>query len=337
MYNLFIFSWNTQSNEYGTVVAPDFLQELYTKIINSNADILVIGLQEDCIRNSTLLNNRVSILCECLKKDYILQELSELSGWGVTTYKALKNDWEYKPRGLRLAVFKKVNSDIVIKGIQVKTMVCPSLRDWITAGKGGICINIITEKGSISFLNIHLPFSSRSIIKTEQRSPALLWQAQCLKELYEQCVEEYSPDCIFILGDLNFRVQITDEIDATDVAKRLFQLDSINYIHNLINNSDELRLLIGYPNSKLPFLEGINNEGPVFLPTCKLSHGRKEISEKSFKCGKLNQRTPSWCDRILYNSVNLSVKCVYYDRMDYGNMNYSDHAAVIGIFSFSNH
>lgn len=332
MCTCFTMSWNTQAVAY-TQKNADFVARLCDKIIEYNTDLVAIGLQEDSIRGSNLINNETSLIVNGLKSTYSLLEITELSGWGVTTYKALKNDWEYCPRGLRLALFKRNTSDISIHGISVNAMVCPSLRDWITAGKGGVCIKLDTSHGSIAFLNVHLPFSSRSILKSNERHPALLWQAQCLEELYQKCQRDYNPNHIIVLGDLNFRVQLRGATEtATAIAKELFTPNASSFINELIAEADELRLLINYPQSTLPkLLEGVNNAGPTFLPTCKLAHGRGPIEldkEKVFKCGKLEQRTPSWCDRILYTK---DVRCTEYDRWDDQSMNQSDHAAVFAI------
>jgi hypothetical protein len=75
--------------------------------------------------------------------------------------------------------------------------------------------------------------------------------------------------------------------------------------------------------------EGVHNMGPSFNPTCKLFQGRE--SSNIYNTGKYGQRTPSWCDRILYSKPSdLIIMCTKYDRFEYGNMNLSDHAAVIG-------
>jgi len=341
MFKALIFSWNTQSVDYGVQTPVDFLDNLHDIVKKSCPDLFIVGLQEDSIRNSILLNDETSLIVKKFQAEYILQELTELSGWGVTTYKALKKDWEYKPRGLRLAVFKRASSQIVIEEISVKTMVCPSLRDWLTCGKGGVCITVKTDREVLSFLNTHLPFSSKSMQRTEPRSPSLLWQAQCLQELYTQTVEEYSPDCIFVFGDLNFRVQTNDELGATEIAIKLFE-QGRPFIKKMIDEYDELRLLINYPRSGIPkFIEGVDNQGPIFIPTCKLKHCRKESDidrEEIFKCGKADQRAPSWCDRIIFDASigeKTIVSCAKYDRMETGTMNHSDHAAVYGIFNFS--
>ena len=329
--NIFVFSWNTQSVVYNN--NAEFIASLCTKIIDSNAHLVAIGLQEDAMRDSHLLDDDNSQLVTGLISKYELLEIISLSGWGVTTYKALKDDWEYCPRGLRLAVFKRRDTDF--EEVNVHSAVCPGIRDWFTAGKGGVAISVGSPKGSICFLNMHLPFSSRSIIKTaeepDSRCPSLLWQAKCLNELYTTVQRQLQPDHIVVLGDLNFRVQIRHENGASEVSQRLFNEEG--YIDELLRESDELRLLMGYANDNKEFLlpllkEGVANTGPKFIPTCKLKKDRTTVGPAIFKCGKHDQRCPSWCDRILFNSTDDIMSCLEYDRLDIADMNKSDHAAV---------
>jgi hypothetical protein len=377
---VFIFTWNTQSVRYNIGDGPDadFVNVLSDKIINSdrNYDLVVIGLQEDAIRDSLLLADDSSIIVNSLEEKYQLIKLVTLSGWGVTTYKALKDEWNYRPRGLRLAIFKRYDLELDITDVESKEMVCPGIRDWITAGKGGVVVNINTSVGKIAFLNIHLPFSSRSIVqdpvqKISRRHNAVMWQANCLRKLYENVVNTFNPDYLFVLGDFNFRVQIRTESGAAEITQRLFE-DS-EYIKELIEEADELRLLLDYSRygdseesvadsppyeqettkqPPVPILnEGVNNSGPLFLPTCKLRQGRDDLQcINSYRLGKEDQRTPSWCDRILFKQFDIfdsdteeqnascmskdkgELSCILYDRWDYGAMNHSDHASVVGVY-----
>lgn len=331
--NIFIFTWNTQSVNYDET--PSFISEIVDKITSSNCELVVIGLQEDSIRDSHLLNNPESMFVKALY-GYKLLRIVEMSGWGITTYKAMKEDWEYKPRGLRLAVFKK---DSCVEPIKVEhvELVCPGILDWITCGKGAVAINLVTNRGNITFLNMHLPFSSRSIIqdpvhKFSQRHAAVLWQAKCLRVLYDNTFEKFKPTQMFLFGDLNFRVQLRTELGASEIVQNI--IDDPSYIRELYLEADELYLLSTYTYSSdstgaslIPQLyEGIDNMGPEFIPTCKLTHGRTNLH--NFKIGRYDQRTPSWCDRILYTAGN----CIEYNSFDYAEMNLSDHAAVFGIY-----
>ncbi len=407
---VFIFTWNTQTVRYNIGDGPDadFVNVLSDKIINSdrNYDLVVIGLQEDAIRDSPLLADDSSIIVNSLEKKYQLIKLVTLNGWGITTYKALKEEWDYRPRGLRLAIFKRHDLELDITDVESKEMVCPGIRDWITAGKGGVAVSIHTSVGKIAFLNIHLPFSSRSIIqdpvqKISRRHDAVMWQANCLRKLYENTVNTFNPDYIFVLGDLNFRVQIRTESGAAEITQRIFE--DPDYIKELIKEADELQLLLDYSRyggvlanpedsppeeqspdkgsspagakphtvyargsssagakpriaeesadgsppyeqgttkqpAPVPILnEGVNNSGPLFLPTCKLRQGRDDVQcgIDSYRLGQEDQRTPSWCDRILFKQLDGcrgELSCILYDRWDYGTMNLSDHASVVGVY-----
>ena len=358
---VFVFTWNTQTVRYNVNNGPtaDFVHVLSDRIISSehNYDLVVIGLQEDAIRDSPLLADKDSLLGNGIAAKYELLEILSLSGWGSTTYKALKNEWEYRPRGLRLAVFKRKDLVIKIEKVESMDMVCPGIRDWFTCGKGGLAVSLHTSLGKVCFLNVHLPFNSRSIIqdpvdKISYRHEAVMWQAKCLRTLYEYTVDEYLPDYLIILGDLNFRVQIRTESGATDIATRIF--NSPGYIAELIREADELHLLFDYSQHSdqdllcegpsippVPVMnEGIDDSGPVFLPTCKMRQGREYIEEckqAAYSLGIEDQRTPSWCDRILYKQFKKgnNIKCIYYNRWEHGTMRMSDHSAVTAVFKIS--
>jgi hypothetical protein len=329
---LFVFSWNTQSVSYRNLESADFVPALGCKIRAVDPDLVIIGLQEDAIRDSELLAGE-SFINQELSPDYTFIKLVSLSGWGVTTYKALKNDWNYCPRGLRLAIF--VKNGLEITKIDSTELVCPGIRDWVTAGKGGVMVSLDTNLGSVTFLNIHLPFSSRSIkLDSPERKEAVLWQAHCLRELCTAVETRCNPDTLIVFGDLNFRVQVRKETGAQEIAERIFS--DPEYLKELVNEADELRLLFDYFRTQHDgpiFQEGIENQGPEFAPTCKLKSGRcGPLQHASYKLGHDNQRTPSWCDRILYRNNQGLMECLEYNHWEQGTMNRSDHAAVLGVF-----
>jgi hypothetical protein len=300
------------------------------KIVRDQPDLAVIGLQEDCIYGSTIIEQVAQLLAD----KYTLLESVTVSGWGVTTVKALTSEWRYRPRGLRLAVFQAVNSTITISAVETNWAPSPGLRDWLTCGKGCAAITLDTSAGKLAFINVHLPFYSKTLPRDQTiesrliRHKSALWQAYCLKKLYSGVVQ--SDATAFVFGDLNFRCQG----DALEV----FKLVEHGQIDELLQNHDELTLLRGYSSGTenpeiLPNLQ----EAPItFLPTCKLRHTRNldDPPIKWYRRGRSEHphRTPSWCDRILFSS---GVKCSEYDRWDMPGMANSDHAAVIGIYKLS--
>lgn len=324
-----IFTWNTQSIKYD-ISTSNFIDKLYVKL-RSN-DVIVIGLQEDAINQSQLLNiiTNKFINFKLIKEEY-------LSGWGITTFKDFKDNFNYTPRGLKIGIFKKKKIKLDIHNIYTDKLTCPSIYDWLIKGKGAIAINIETDKGLISFINMHLPFSSKTLVNLKLRYKSMIWQVRCLNYFYEQITQKYKPNWIFLFGDLNFRIQIRNEKGANEIINTI--LNTPNSIYEFIAEADELQLIFNYSNifkykNLIPyFYEGTHNIGPLFLPTSKLKKGRKGKTTLShYKLGKNNQRVPSWCDRILYKNLNNSsfISCLRYERWDYGNIKMSDHASVIG-------
>lgn len=323
---VFVFSWNTQSFQFDKNYPPTFLEDLRNLVFGDRYTLLVFAFQEEAGQSQLL-----SYIEGYLKYKYDLVDVAQMLGWGVTTLKRLQHG-EYVPRGLRLAIFKRIDSDLQITRMQSCCLLCPSLRDWITWGKGATLITLETNLGVISFMNLHLPFYSRLA-----RDEALSWQSYCLSYLYKSAMENIRPDYLFLMGDLNFRVLLRDEPTAFEVASKM--LNSEQYLAELAREADELRIILGYAKlrGELPLLEGVDNEGPRFLPTCKLSRARAPGAEPTitaFKLGTAYQRPPSWCDRILYQTFadDKVVRCTSYFRWDRGNMTQSDHAAVVATF-----
>lgn len=232
------------------------------------------------------------------------------------------------------------------------------------AGKGAINTNLfLPEVGWVSFMNAHLPFNAKSLVLTKQygdpmiRQNALMEQNECfntmvreliLNDTYETFHGSYKkiiPKFTIIMGDLNYRIQTP--IDASLIADR-FLADYGNpaktVIHEYLSH-DELRTQMSKGNI-YSFNEGVDNTGPLFEPTAKMVQGRPPLGphqnhtgDTFWKTGKWNQRTPSWCDRILYGPIQPSsykITCEVYDRFETGaTIKLSDHCAVYAIFTIA--
>jgi hypothetical protein len=230
------------------------------------------------------------------------------------------------------------------------------------AGKGAINSNLfLPEIGWVSFMNAHLPFNAESLILTKQkgdpmiRHDALMEQNECFNTMIRELIlndtyqtfhgsyKKIIPNFAIIMGDLNYRIQ--PPIDANVVADRLLS-DLKNPDKTVIQEYllyDELSIQMAKGNI-YSFNEGINNTGPLFEPTAKMVQGRPSLNNNGmytggtfWKTGKWNQRHPSWCDRILYGSIQPSsytITCTKYDRFETGaTIKLSDHCAVYAIFT----
>ena len=153
------------------------------------------------------------------------------------------------------------------------------------------------------------------------------------------------------MGDLNYRIFNIDNLASIIIEEMIENNFDKNTLKKYYENYDELYLQMKKENI-YSFQEGINNEGPMFQPTCKLSKTRNKNCQETdnpdykpttdcWKIGNQSQRIPSWCDRILYKKTNQydprDLYCIEYDVFDYNEtMTKSDHKAVYGIYELVN-
>jgi hypothetical protein len=385
---IFTFTWNTESNRLAESLSvdtvkenretiftgycfnseiPDFFPALASKIVESEADIVVFAMQEDVSPGNYFHSHFLKE--EMPKMGYFLVHRNKMMGVGVTTYKALFN-FDIKLRGLRTSVYAKKslayqiqeNEKNVINTIGYSSNEYPT--HPIFRNKGGLASYImIPSFGLLAIINCHIIFNSKSLLETEVKKDLMIRQSDvqtqnvCFNDIYRSLVLNLpvKPNYVIYLGDFNYRMVTigkltTQEITALDLAEAFEKRPSMELFKNCYNFFDELK---EQQDKKLiyEFEEGLNNEGPAFIPTGKLSKNREDGYEKAksasedgldmrigstvFKTGIMHHRCPSYCDRILYKTLQgEKMQCLMYDRFDEGKaMKLSDHAAVIGLFS----
>ena len=328
-------------------ILPDFYYELEDKLQKLNCDIIVIGFQEDrypgSYFHSHLLPEKLSGI------GYELVKRTKMMGVGVTSCKGVFNG-EVFERGVRVSIYakKKLLPSILWEENDIRKnignegqeeYICTSS---VTRSKGatlsylklpGICpINIIC---------CHLPFDAESLITTKMHQNYMLRQNDlnnnniCFNNIYENLVlyKNNGNDNVIYFGDFNYR--LNDPRPASEVASEFLDHPNEEFCLEMYNLYDELREQMQRGNI-YSFDEGIENQGPSFLPTAKMAKNRRK-TDIVWNTGKYDQRTPSWCDRILYKSgLKNDIECIYYDRFDSGEaMKKSDHAGVIAVFNIS--
>ena len=387
-YKIMVFSWNTESvglcetmdanlAEYNrTSIStyipglttwryqcdiPDFYPKFSEFIVQNSPDLVIIGFQEDRHPGSYFHSHLLPV--EMPKIGYGLVKRTKLMGVGVTSYKGMLQGDLFE-RGIRVSIYAKAHLVPVIEREEVEMRavigndgqseyVCSS---FITRGKGAtVSYVILPGFGRLAFICCHLPFNARSLITERAYRNKMLRQNEinqsniCFNNIIESLVlfKEPMPTHVIFFGDFNYR--LADPRPASEVANEFNEKsDDMGFIHDMYVSYDELREQMRRKNIH-EFSEGINNQGPTFTPTCKMSKDRsREVyiegdnelqaidSADSWKVGKQDQRVPSWCDRILYQKFsedNHNIICTYYNRFDVGTvMSKSDHAGVISIF-----
>lgn len=386
---IFCFTWNTESvriaetmqhsgQEPLSVVSeqwfrcqqPDFLPELLRRALPSEQntdqragaeqaapyDILVFALQESAKPGDYLLSDAIP---RELGSRYRLLKRSRLMGVGKTTYTSLTSDYELKLRGVRIAVFVREDFASQVTLVGDAWLPCPG-RERLTHGKGCVAVMLrVADIGVIGFLNAHLPFDSSTIKTTnrERMESGVAFQNQALNALIEGLRQKYATiHYLFVMGDLNYRVLHESELrDARTVYRSMSE--SVEERQRVYRMRDELRQSIEFGVIP-PLQEGIDDEGPTFMPTAKMCRGRFPAGSTTidaYNLGKTHYRNPAWCDRILYathRDLNQTLRqprpperrgeivegdgdilCLMYDRFEAGRtMTMSDHSGVIAAF-----
>ncbi len=354
---------------------PDFLPELFQKHIfedegsesaQGKHHLIVVALQESAKPGDYLLSHAIG---GQLGERYVLVKRGRMMGVGRTTLNALRREGAVRARGLRMAIFARKDFIPFVHFQAEKAVLC-TLQDYFTRGKGGYGIVLRVDGfGLLAFLNIHLPFVASTLRRGNhaRQATGVRQQDDAFNNILKQFLHRQSLHHLFVLGDLNYRVQNpSNVVNAADLCAVMSQKE--DFRRKIYLECDELRKSITSKNIPLAFEEGIENSGPTFMPTAKMMHQRDPGSTVpgSYKFGTNNHRNPSWCDRILYLpgslqksptitqllsealeknrtdddddgdyvTSNAPAKCIYYDRFESGEtMTHSDHSAVCAYFT----
>lgn len=338
----------------------DFWPKFVDIISQTNPTIVVISFQED-VRPGSYAHSHF-FPEEMPKIGYELYGRNTMMGVGRTTVTGLTQADPFV-RGLRISVYVRNNiintfnqTKLELQrrlGFTEKNYICTSA---LTRGKGGSAVylqlpsstpEIYDSTGDImAFIDVHLPFNAGSLKEAKDkddpiiRQDAINNQNTCFNRTFRNLVLDLHvvPKYVILMGDLNYRVYPFLSRSALETTNAILSSANKESLYNVYNDNDELKLQMDKGNI-YKMKEGINNSGPGFYPTCKMTHDRNinNLTVDNYKLGKEDQRVASWCDRILTwtpNDSNIDLKCEYYNRIDLGMMNKSDHAGILGLYTF---
>lgn len=165
----------------------------------------------------------------------------------------------------------------------------------------------------------------------------------CLYEMTEKIIKEISNEFktlhLFIMGDFNYVID-TDEELLTAIKNDM----SNSLIKNFISRDQLAEIKDVIFNGEMK--EGVNDEGPAFVPTWALKKGRgrdcqvgdtlsdQNVKSLKPKCYSDVQKI-GWKSRMLYNSSEDSayvINCIHYNSFDVGKIRDSPNSALIGIY-----
>ncbi|XWV24462.1 hypothetical protein QJ856_gp0018 [Tupanvirus deep ocean] len=313
-------------------IKTDFVNEYINHIKKENnglPDAFIVGLQESSMRNPKKGFKSDQLLFafrDCISKinpNYVLVK-EKLEGIGAEGI-----------RGLRLGLLINKNYTTNFSFYFYKPLFesSVSISEGQQFGKGAIMLDLKVNKDNkdyhAHFINTHLPFLEKHNDQGKQIRDITLKETL---QSFQNKLKNENTNVVnkFIMGDLNYRIDFgTDDTKINEFIEKINdnQLNS----QNIINYKDYDQLNQTLASDLKTFKEGINNNGPTFLPTCKLEkkcpipdNGRKYQTKKGN-----TKRVPSWCDRILYSG---NINCKLYQSFDSGFTCKSDHMPVIGLY-----
>lgn len=260
---LFIGSWNV-----GNEIPPD---DLSPWIPQSGFDLYAIGTQENQYSNSDILvasdwNNRLK---EHLGEDFIL----------ISTNALMQ---------IKISLFAR--SNLVSQIFNLKTAREATGIANVLGNKGGVCIAFDIQDTSFCFINAHL--AAHQHMKKRRNED--------YKEILHGLGDNLKCDIlshyhsVFWMGDLNYRVDFGNQEEKAPTPEQ-FKLVT-DMIDNMqlkdLMEKDQLRNEMKRGNCFYGFQEGHQ------LFDCKPTF--KVIKGVDFEYSV--KRTPSWCDRILWNT-----------------------------------
>ncbi|EDO07508.1 Endonuclease/Exonuclease/phosphatase family protein [Babesia bovis T2Bo] len=234
------------------------------------------------------------------------------------------NDFAFG-RGVRFVHLKSCSMVGLYLTVFVSEKLRPTVRDLVTTyvktgfngnvgNKGAVGIRFNMGGQNLAFVDVHLHAGivekGVRIAELKEVIHALFPSRKRLSILKED---------LFVLGgDFNFRISDMMDYKTTDVFKNIYNGD-----YRQLLETDELILERKVPKS---FFKRIIEEPITFRPTYKFG------KETNFYDA---ERTPAWCDRILYGSKYSSdpknpVRCMFYRSHD--KVISSDHKPVSALF-----
>jgi hypothetical protein len=172
--------------------------------------------------------------------------------------------------------------------------------------KGNLMIRFEYLNTSFSFAVCHLSAGSTNVNARITEINDIFNRTYSIKN-----VKFRDHDIEFILGDLNFRIDLDyatcRQMIQSKCLSALAAYDQLNKAKTVSTSLIEL------------------DEGPLnFDPTYKYIFGSSEYDSKK-------KRVPSWCDRILFRKSKL-IELIDYNRVEY---TFSDHKPIYGLYKIT--
>eukprot|EP00002_Diphylleia_rotans_P000038 TRINITY_DN10019_c0_g1_i1.p1 TRINITY_DN10019_c0_g1~~TRINITY_DN10019_c0_g1_i1.p1 ORF type:complete len:592 (+),score=101.75 TRINITY_DN10019_c0_g1_i1:86-1861(+) len=291
-FRITVCTWNVNSK----LTEGGLFASLLKITDNPPPDIIVVGLQEIDMSAEAVLLNDVS-----KGKPWESLLTSDVNST-ATKYDRVASK---QLAGVFMIVFLRKELVPHLSSVQVDLAAVGIM--GLMGNKGGIAIRFKLFESTLCFLNSHLAAHQENFQRRNEDFHEISRRIRFVDGQEEFSL--MSHDIHFWLGDLNYRINLPDEIVRKKCAEKAF-----NYLWDY----DQLCIQRRAGNAFADY-----EEAPLsFPPTYKYDPGTDnyDTSEK--------KRIPAYCDRILWKSGSLVENIVYRP----GTPCHSDHKPVLGVF-----
>ncbi|KAM6568069.1 hypothetical protein CsatB_016054 [Cannabis sativa] len=353
-YNIFVGSWNV-----GGVSPPDHhMDEALNEWLRASthdkpADLYIFGFQEIVPLNARNVivteNNKIcskwnsSIRAALNKNTTSKQEEDEDNNNNNKFQKVypIKNDNNNNNNrgelfgcliskqmvGIFISIW--VRSDLLqcINNLSVARVGCGLL--GYLGNKGSVSVRFLLHDTSFCFVCSHLASGGKEgdeRLRNENASQILSLTTFTSSNAHHHFPRKIlDHDCIIWLGDLNYRIQLPEDLTRLLVEKREWDI--------LLKN-DQLKVEMNEGH----IFEGWNEGEIKFAPTYKYNsnsqsyfgtHNHNNLNHHHQIKHQIKRRAPAWCDRIIW--LGKGLKQNHYGRRE---MQLSDHRPVCSFFTY---
>jgi hypothetical protein len=375
-FSIFIFTWNAggirlcetmsqhqagmERNKFFNLkkecISPNFYEGIRGKILKNNPSVVVLSTQKEAEKGTYF------------HSDFLPNAMGEIN-YGLLKREKIVGEGS----SLRMSIYVRYDIFDIIKA-----ETSPADKFFGDNGQVNVSCKIGNRYskaiaayvwhptyGKFAFISAYLPgnielLNLGNTIKDfdEKTKEAAMLSANqlclisILHKLNIDLTQTYTPDRVFLIGDLNYDIvvpgwndtELIDYIKENQTAKTLRWLQQYDQLTKVIKHVPELGIPL------VDYQEGVHNQGPLYAPTFNMKVGRPDscdnpINNKSLdvecyntKSGDNSGHSLAWSDRILYKE-NLTTPyiatCKVYNRMDMLNTHASDHAPVYGLFEIN--
>lgn len=289
-FRIFLMTWNLSG------LSPEALKSklrpIFAKIQKYNPDIVYFGFQE-----LVELKMKFKSMMSLLNVDKIIRDWKLIFAENLSNYKIY---FDENIIGLQSFLLVRSSSNNAVLSIDPQLI---KLGMMNIGNKGAIKLVMNFNGYLIEISNCHL-----SAGQNEESYQGRLKDLQAIFAKNVETIEGSRINCGFLLGDFNFKVR-------NNIPEVLQILKSAKDPYKMLQNFDELTDACRI----LPEINHFREEKVCFPPTYKYFMGESEFDTSS-------DRTPSWCDRIIYSSNRLqSFKIIDYFAIP---LHVSDHLPV---------